>query len=390
MDVLYDARAEMSARAKFPPLNEWLADYPALAEALEACVHKCLIGFPEGVLKSVPKLCQRLQEGFWFYLDSVYDKDKKHLPKLNQTNFIMLMLEASDDLKEIYTNQKARDDLLSEWRVYMRKVPLNGAVLINRGLNKCVLIQAYKGNAWTFPGGKKDQGEDDVTCATREVLEETGLNIAGKVDPQDYLIADVNNGQLCKLFMVPDIDESVQAKPTTVKEIGKIGWVEFSRLPGWDPDKDSNLRVYGVDPFLEDIRSWVNTHRRSRGWEELAPNSQRLAHAARNPGRGRSRSLGPGAQQFPIGVGHPVPAGRFRGRSPPTGDEGSTGSKSRSAAAAGGNSAQPRGRYQQDNSQARDQGKKGQQRGLFKLDMGKVMHAFDEGWERRAARAAGG
>lgn len=40
--------------------------------------------------------------------------------------------------------------------------------------------------AWILPGGGRDEGEDDVTCVAREVLEETGL-----VVNVERLLADV-------------------------------------------------------------------------------------------------------------------------------------------------------------------------------------------------------
>lgn len=38
-----------------------------------------------------------------------------------------------------------------------------------------LLIHRPKYDDWSFPKGKADRGEDDLTCALREVQEETGL-----------------------------------------------------------------------------------------------------------------------------------------------------------------------------------------------------------------------
>merc|ERR1719265_1707594 len=77
------------------------------------------------------------------------------------------------------------------------------------------MVQSYKGQSWNFPGGKLDPGE----------------------------------------------------------EIGKIGWVELVNLIGWDNDTDAKTRgkiFFGVKPFVEGIRRWVNIIRRSRGMDVLA------------------------------------------------------------------------------------------------------------------------
>jgi 8-oxo-dGTP pyrophosphatase MutT (NUDIX family) len=41
--------------------------------------------------------------------------------------------------------------------------------------NRVLLVHRPKYDDWTFPKGKADDGEPDIVCAVREVLEETGL-----------------------------------------------------------------------------------------------------------------------------------------------------------------------------------------------------------------------
>lgn len=429
MDVLYDARAELNGRARYPSLSEWLVDFPSLGCTLDDCSARFLSSLSEESIRNPPKLCHQLQEAYWFYMDNVYQKDKKFMPKLNQSNFIMLMLEACERLSAIYTSQQHREELLSEWRKYMRTVPINGAVMVNKELTKCIMIQSYKGTSWNFPGGKLDPGEDDASCAAREVLEETGIDIKSAITPNEFLVSDLDSGHRCKLFLVADIEFSSSIRPTTFKEIGKIGWVELAKLLGWDGETDAKTRgriFFGVKPFVDGIRRWVNMVRRSRGIAELVPDPpdrEGRSLAARGPGRSRTRSLGPGFQHVPsgaagggaaaaAGAGQAVPAGRFRGRSPDAGARqpglhGQHGRANSGRAQSGrattgransvcpAEASQARGRQRKhSNSHQQREGSQSaewvlKKKVYFALDTAKVMAAFDKGWDAGAGRRLG-
>ena len=46
--------------------------------------------------------------------------------------------------------------------------------LVENAAGECLMI--YRRNCWDLPKGKQEPGEDIVTCALREVAEETGLS----------------------------------------------------------------------------------------------------------------------------------------------------------------------------------------------------------------------
>merc|ERR1719183_353345 len=267
MELKFDAKLEASP--KEPSLNELLESYPKLEEALRTCSLRFVINLPEERMRNGPRLCFELQEAFWFYLDYLYDNAKKELPKLNQTNFVHLMLEASEILMAIYETPMARQKLLLDWRDYCKTVPLKGAVLLNQKLDKCLMVQPWKGDKWTYPRGKINEDESEIECAVREVWEETGLDITGLVDEHAFVQADVyGSGVQVKLFVVPGIAEEVPCAPNTRKEISKIAWVQLCRLPGWDcrdepyPEHGlAHLRFLAVAEFVPEIQRWVQDHR---------------------------------------------------------------------------------------------------------------------------------
>ena len=52
----------------------------------------------------------------------------------------------------------------------MQGIPVVGAILVNPGLDRCLLVRGW-GNqgSWGFPRGKINENEPDAACAVREV-----------------------------------------------------------------------------------------------------------------------------------------------------------------------------------------------------------------------------
>lgn len=355
MDVRYDARSEAATQAatQVPGLSEYLEMYPKLSDALQACSLRFVVNLPEESLRNAPRLCFELQEAFWFYLDYLWEGSKRELPKLNQLNFVTLMLESSDVLKSLYFSSKARQQLIQEWREYVRRVPLKGAVMLNERLDQCLMVQPWKGDKWTYPRGKINENESECECAIREVWEETGIDIKGRVDPGRYVKADVHGtSSPVKLFLVQGVPEESACAPRTRKEISKIGWIQLEKLPGWDPGgEDTKLRFIGVEPFVPELRSWVE--------------GQRALAAAAEPGRqGPKLSSARPASEGP--APEPKQSQRNRRRGSAAKDNGAAPPKDAGASAANDNDASCEA--------------------PFTLDLAKVMREFDQGWRRAAER----
>lgn len=60
------------------------------------------------------------------------------------------------------------EDYYCKFKEYKKNVPTYGAMLMNQDLTKVVLVQGF-GNSWGFPKGKRNETEDPVLCAVREV-----------------------------------------------------------------------------------------------------------------------------------------------------------------------------------------------------------------------------
>lgn len=103
--------------------------------------------------------------------------------------------------------------------VYKTRVPVRGAIMLNTAMDQVVLVKGWKsGSSWSFPRGKIDKNEDDLDCAVREVLEETGYNLAGMVHEGDHVEINMRE-QNMRLYIATGVPEETVFQPKTRKEI---------------------------------------------------------------------------------------------------------------------------------------------------------------------------
>jgi mRNA-decapping enzyme subunit 2 len=110
--------------------------------------------------------------------------------------------------------------------------------LLNPRMDKAVLVSAYNehrpnrhNNKFKFPKGKIDQGESEISCASREVFEEVGYSIEDKINERDKIvIKNHRNMKKETYYIVPDVPENTQFQTHTVKEIGAIEWFRISDI----------------------------------------------------------------------------------------------------------------------------------------------------------------
>ena len=164
-----------------------------------------------------------------------------------------------------------------EFLQYKTRVPVRGAILLNEAMDSTVLVKGWKKGAnWSFPRGKINKDEDDLDCAVREVLEETGFDIreAGLVPRNDeikYIEISMREQQI-RLYVFRNVPMETNFQPRTRKEISKIQWYKLSELPAFrkrgnqqqnDAAAASNAnKFYMVAPFLVPLKKWVVQQRK--------------------------------------------------------------------------------------------------------------------------------
>lgn len=105
-----------------------------------------------------------------------------------------------------------------------------------------VVVHRPKYDDWTFPKGKREMGEDDETCALREVEEETGMrcSLGRELPPASYTDHQGRPKKVrywtMSVIGEPVIDEPVFAPNA---EVDELRWC--------DRDQAAALLSYDVD-----------------------------------------------------------------------------------------------------------------------------------------------
>lgn len=121
------------------------------------------------------------------------------------------------------------ENAFAEFMAYKTRVPVRGAILLNDTMDRCVLVKGWKsGASWSFPRGKINKDEKDEDCAVREVLEETGYNVEGRVH-SDHFVEVTMREQNMRLYIIPGVPEETRFEPRTRKEISVCTSILFPR-----------------------------------------------------------------------------------------------------------------------------------------------------------------
>lgn len=144
-----------------------------------------IINLPEGELSSVTRICFGLEQAHWFYED-FFRPLYPALPSVNLRAFTAALFSHCPLLwKFSGEHEAAFEDFLK----YKTRVPVRGAIMLNKEMTKCVLVKGWKASAgWGFPKGKIDEEEDDADCAVREVGS-TSSRLTGRYSRSAALIS---------------------------------------------------------------------------------------------------------------------------------------------------------------------------------------------------------
>ncbi|CAL3969260.1 hypothetical protein PZA11_006146 [Diplocarpon coronariae] len=236
-------------------LEDWLDDL---------CV-RFILNLPLADLASIERICFQVEEAQWFYEDFIRPLDPA-LPSLSLRSFCERIFVHCPLLSAF--SQGKHMQAFESFMEYKARVPVRGAILLNKDMDSTILVKGWKKGAnWSFPRGKINKDEDDLDCAIREVYEETGYNLeeAGLV-PADRKVKkiEVNMAQQqMQLFVFRDVPMETYFEPRTRKEISKIEWWRLSDLPAFrkkgqeHPQAISATKFYMVAPFLVPLRKWV-------------------------------------------------------------------------------------------------------------------------------------
>uniref|UniRef100_A0AAV1T638 Nudix hydrolase domain-containing protein n=1 Tax=Peronospora matthiolae TaxID=2874970 RepID=A0AAV1T638_9STRA len=247
---------------------------PSVAEVMDELQSRFLVNLPASELASSERLFFQIEQCYWFYED-FYADQYAHVPHVKLNDFASRIFAHCPLLQPL---AHRCDELFQDFKTYQRQVPVVGCILLNAKRTKLVLVRNWKGTSWTFPRGKVNEGESDVDCARREVLEECGYDVTNSLVPSEYLDF-VASDQRMRMYVCVNVPETYAFAPQTRKEISTIEWFAFDALP---------KKTWSVMPFMSRLKRWVKTH---KGIKTKSGSSSCSTSTTANGSAGRAASV---------------------------------------------------------------------------------------------------
>ncbi|KAG2154854.1 DCP2-domain-containing protein [Suillus clintonianus] len=226
-------------------------------EVLEDLSSRFLLNLPEEELSSLERICFQVEQAHWFYEDFIREQNPK-FPSLPLKKFSAMLFQACPLLHQwSHDHEQAFNTFMQ----YKTRVPVCGAIMLNDTWEKCILVKGWKSSSgWGFPKGKINESEPTHECAIREVLEETGYNLAGQLNPANVIEMSIKE-QRISLFVVPGVPEDFPFKTRTRKEISRIEWFKLTDLPTWRRNKAAPGKFYLISPFIASLKAFVTANK---------------------------------------------------------------------------------------------------------------------------------
>jgi mRNA-decapping enzyme subunit 2 len=235
------------AQPKHPINNS--ASAMNLEEALDKVEARFIYNLPESELSHGERLFFQIEQAHWFYEDLLADNNPT-LPHFKLKPFAELLF---DHCLLLHPLKNELHILFDDFCSYRLQIPVCGCIMLNAEMTEAVLVRNWKGNSWSFPKGKINEGEPHYDCAIRETIEETGYNPSAYCNPEHFLVV-YEEKKMTKLYVAIGVPEDTEFCPQTRKEISKVEFHNLTQLP---------KGVWGVHPFLPKLQRWIRKHRGS-------------------------------------------------------------------------------------------------------------------------------
>jgi len=111
---------------------------------------------------------------------------------------------------------------------------------------------------WSLPGGAVDVGETLEACVTREMREETGLDVelGPVIEVFDRIMHDAGGRVQYHYVLVDYVCRPVGGTLTAASDVADVSWVETGALPGFGLT-DKAMSVIGRGLTLAAEAGWI-------------------------------------------------------------------------------------------------------------------------------------
>ncbi|KAL0479645.1 mRNA-decapping enzyme subunit 2 [Acrasis kona] len=232
----------------------------SLTEVLDDLLIRFILNCPEEEHESMDRLFFQIEEAHWFYED-FYRENCKSLPELKFRDFVEKVFHHCPLLAPY---RQLVDSHTKSFYQYKTSVPVCGAIILNKHMNKVLLVKGWSAkSSWSFPRGKINKDEQELTCATREVFEETGFLISHHGANANDFVEMILGDQKVKLFIVTGVSESTVFTPQTRKEISATEWHTFEQIMERSPTtQKTSGKYWAVTPFVRKLKKFIATNKK--------------------------------------------------------------------------------------------------------------------------------
>ncbi|KAI0461438.1 hypothetical protein LJB42_001107 [Komagataella kurtzmanii] len=217
-------------------------------KVLEDLLVRFVVNCPPEDLSSIERVFFQIEEAQWFYTDFVRQLNPQ-LKNLSMKTFSQKIIEKCP----LIWRWGNPEDALVRFGKYKSTIPVRGCALFNSDYTKLLLVQGYQSKSWGFPRGKISKAESDLTCALRELKEETGFDASNYIDENEYIERTIK-GKNYRIYLVSDVPEDTPFEPLVRNEISDIQWKDVKKLSV--ACKNSN-KLFLVDAMIKPILNFI-------------------------------------------------------------------------------------------------------------------------------------
>ena len=200
-------------------------------------------------------LYHSVKDHYWKYLDNdssrpnVRDSTEVFKSFLSEMFYVMFPEHMNVSPNFIYS------DFLSFWRT----IPVAGVAILNQKMNKIFLVKGRgsDGGCWGFPKGKQAFQESLDRTAIREVMEETGIDLSGRLTKHTPYIEQKipRRDRSFRLYLLIGVDESEGKAFQPSFEISRAEWVPITKN-SYMHSSIFSKNIY--QPFFKMVCLWID------------------------------------------------------------------------------------------------------------------------------------
>lgn len=134
-----------------------------------------------------------------------------------------------------------------------------GSIVLNKNMDKLIVVFQKLSNKWGLPKGHMNQKEitdnDKMSCAIRETWEETGLSLVKNLNCKIIGKFNMNN----KLFFIFHLlIDKFSLKPIDTCEISSVKWININEIKNFIEFNNSNRSLRELNKRIEILSNKIS------------------------------------------------------------------------------------------------------------------------------------